>query len=331
MHASRGRLAAGRARPAAARSRSSAGLGAGAASARRTPLPLAVDCAGDYDAHPRPASSAWSRASTDFNERVAHAGRLRPAARARATRGPSRPRPAGRRFTVNAARRRCEVPPGGCCCRPCASHDQYNTTIYGLDDRYRGIRGGRRVVFVNPDDIGELGLRRRRRSSTSVSEWHDGVERARGAGLPRGRLPDRRAAAPRRTSPRRTCWCRSTRPRGQQHADVEVGGHPPRAASTPTSSYSAALGEPFDFSGRAPESRTVRRTARGRELFGRQHGTARFSGARGSAARSRGLAGRVARPARRSAPSLSRPGFRSSRPREGDPALTQQQLGSWRP
>ena len=38
------------------------------------------------------------------------------------------------------------------------SHDQYNTTIYGLDDRYRGIHGGRMVVFVNPGDIARLGL-----------------------------------------------------------------------------------------------------------------------------------------------------------------------------
>ena len=38
------------------------------------------------------------------------------------------------------------------------SHDQFNTTIYGLDDRYRGILGGRRVVFVNPDDLATLGL-----------------------------------------------------------------------------------------------------------------------------------------------------------------------------
>ena len=38
------------------------------------------------------------------------------------------------------------------------SHDQYNTTIYGLDDRYRGVKGGRRVVFVNPADIATLGL-----------------------------------------------------------------------------------------------------------------------------------------------------------------------------
>ena len=34
------------------------------------------------------------------------------------------------------------------------SHDQYNTTVYGLDDRYRGIHGERRVVFVSPDDLG---------------------------------------------------------------------------------------------------------------------------------------------------------------------------------
>ncbi|HEY6881351.1 MAG TPA: FdhF/YdeP family oxidoreductase [Polyangiales bacterium] len=33
------------------------------------------------------------------------------------------------------------------------SHDQFNTTIYGLDDRYRGIQGGRRVVLMNPEDI----------------------------------------------------------------------------------------------------------------------------------------------------------------------------------
>ena len=38
------------------------------------------------------------------------------------------------------------------------SHDQYNTTIYGLDDRYRGVKGGRRVVFVNPADIEAFGL-----------------------------------------------------------------------------------------------------------------------------------------------------------------------------
>lgn len=38
------------------------------------------------------------------------------------------------------------------------SHDQYNTTVYGLDDRYRGIKNGRRVVFMNQDDLDERGL-----------------------------------------------------------------------------------------------------------------------------------------------------------------------------
>ncbi|MEO6278704.1 FdhF/YdeP family oxidoreductase, partial [Roseateles sp.] len=39
------------------------------------------------------------------------------------------------------------------------SHDQYNTTIYGLDDRYRGVHGHRRVVFIHAEDIKDLGLK----------------------------------------------------------------------------------------------------------------------------------------------------------------------------
>ncbi len=38
------------------------------------------------------------------------------------------------------------------------SHDQYNTTVYGLQDRYRGVADGRRVVFMNPVDMEERGL-----------------------------------------------------------------------------------------------------------------------------------------------------------------------------
>jgi molybdopterin-dependent oxidoreductase alpha subunit len=38
------------------------------------------------------------------------------------------------------------------------SHDQYNTTIYGLDDRYRGVFGQRRVLFIHVDDLAELGF-----------------------------------------------------------------------------------------------------------------------------------------------------------------------------
>lgn len=62
------------------------------------------------------------------------------------------------------------VPPGRLVLQTLRSHDQYNTTIYGLDDRYRGVKGGRRVVFVNPADIETLGLTAGARVDL-VSEW----------------------------------------------------------------------------------------------------------------------------------------------------------------
>ena len=51
-----------------------------------------------------------------------------------------------------------EVPHGRLVLQTLRSHDQYNTTIYGLDDRYRGVKGGRRVVFVNSADLQRFGL-----------------------------------------------------------------------------------------------------------------------------------------------------------------------------
>ncbi|MFI9200899.1 FdhF/YdeP family oxidoreductase [Streptomyces sp. NPDC053048] len=56
------------------------------------------------------------------------------------------------------------------------SHDQYNTTIYGLDDRYRGIKNGRRVVLVHPDDARTHHLPDGSYADL-VSEWTDGTER----------------------------------------------------------------------------------------------------------------------------------------------------------
>ncbi|GGP20674.1 FdhF/YdeP family oxidoreductase [Silvimonas iriomotensis] len=53
------------------------------------------------------------------------------------------------------------------------SHDQYNTTIYGLDDRYRGVFGQRRVCFINKHDLEKLGFTAGQWvDMTSV--WHDG-------------------------------------------------------------------------------------------------------------------------------------------------------------
>ncbi|MEV6958494.1 FdhF/YdeP family oxidoreductase [Streptomyces sp. NPDC051207] len=69
-----------------------------------------------------------------------------------------------------------EVPEGRLLLQTLRSHDQYNTTIYGLDDRYRGIRNGRRVVLVHPEDARELKLADGSYVDL-VSEWRDGVER----------------------------------------------------------------------------------------------------------------------------------------------------------
>ncbi len=60
-------------------------------------------------------------------------------------------------FTVHAVPRN-ELDPGKFILMTIRSHDQFNTHIYGLDDRYRGIYNGRRVLFMNPEDVREAGL-----------------------------------------------------------------------------------------------------------------------------------------------------------------------------
>jgi anaerobic selenocysteine-containing dehydrogenase len=57
------------------------------------------------------------------------------------------------------------------------THDQYNTTIYGLDDRYRGIRNERRVILMNTEDMRELGLRSKQKVDLTShfhfnNRWH---------------------------------------------------------------------------------------------------------------------------------------------------------------
>ena len=60
-------------------------------------------------------------------------------------------------FTVHPIPRH-NLAPGQLLLMTIRSHDQFNTTVYGNDDRYRGVYGGRRVVFVNPDDLRDLGI-----------------------------------------------------------------------------------------------------------------------------------------------------------------------------
>lgn len=55
------------------------------------------------------------------------------------------------------------------------SHDQYNTTIYGLDDRYRGIENERRVVLMNTEDMIQEGLTHR--SEVNIIGWYNGERR----------------------------------------------------------------------------------------------------------------------------------------------------------
>jgi molybdopterin-dependent oxidoreductase alpha subunit len=70
------------------------------------------------------------------------------------------------RFTTPSSRARFTVHPipvhtlgdGKLLLTTLRSHDQFNTTIYGENDRYRGISGGRRVVFLNAEDMRERGV-----------------------------------------------------------------------------------------------------------------------------------------------------------------------------
>ena len=91
----------------------------------------------------------------DYNERIRRPGgfylpnppreRLFPTASGKAV------------FTAHPLRA-AELPPGRLFLTTIRSHDQFNTTIYGLDDRYRGVSGGRRVIFMNEGDIERFGL-----------------------------------------------------------------------------------------------------------------------------------------------------------------------------
>lgn len=55
------------------------------------------------------------------------------------------------------------------------SHDQFNTTVYTGNDRYRGIRGHRRVIFMSPGDIEKKDLKPRQK--VSIVSQYEGIER----------------------------------------------------------------------------------------------------------------------------------------------------------
>ncbi|MGW3567887.1 FdhF/YdeP family oxidoreductase [Streptomyces sp. NPDC000941] len=110
----------------------------------------------------------------DFNARVARPGGFALPHAPRDSR--SFPTATGKANFTAAPVEYPRVPEGRLLLQTLRSHDQYNTTIYGLDDRYRGIKNGRRVVLVHPDDARELGLADGSYTDL-VSEWTDGSER----------------------------------------------------------------------------------------------------------------------------------------------------------
>ncbi len=78
-------------------------------------------------------------------------------------------------FTCNTFNR-IQVPAGHLVLQTMRSHDQWNTIPYAPNDRYRGIKNGRRIVLVNPADMEELGLVNQQLVDL-VSTWEDGIER----------------------------------------------------------------------------------------------------------------------------------------------------------
>ncbi|MDJ1133191.1 FdhF/YdeP family oxidoreductase [Streptomyces iconiensis] len=110
----------------------------------------------------------------DFNARVAHPGGF---ALPHAPRDERRfPTATGKANFTAAPVEHPHLPEGRLLLQTLRSHDQYNTTIYGLDDRYRGIKNGRRVVLVRAEDATALGLPDGSYADLT-SEWSDGVER----------------------------------------------------------------------------------------------------------------------------------------------------------
>ena len=74
------------------------------------------------------------------------------------------------------------------------SHDQFNTTIYGNNDRYRGIANGRRILMINPEDLAERGIEPGAKI-TITSYWHDGERHAENFTAIPYEMPRRCAAA----------------------------------------------------------------------------------------------------------------------------------------
>lgn len=146
--------------------------------------------AADYD-RIRDAISRVVPGCEDYNERIRVMGGFympNPPNEGRFT------TPSGKAKFTSSKLNMIGLPPGRLLLTTIRSHDQFNTTIYGLDDRYRGIDGGRRVIFMNDADITAHGLK----DSQCVditSYFDDGERHVRGFTVVKYEIPTRCAAA----------------------------------------------------------------------------------------------------------------------------------------
>src|SRR5262249_19438535 len=151
VHTSEGRL-----EPASPQLRSEAGIGAGLARAvlgGGSSVPGELS-ASNYD-RIRDSIERVVPGFDDYNRRVREPGGFLLPSGARRRHFDTRDGRA--RFTVHELPAD-EVAEGRFRLTTLRSHDQFNTTIYGHDDRYRGIRGDRRVVLLHRDDLAAAGL-----------------------------------------------------------------------------------------------------------------------------------------------------------------------------
>lgn len=152
VHASQGGL-----KPASPQLRSEVAIIGGIAQATLPDSP--VDWQGMVDNYDliREGIESVFPAFHDFNRRVRHPRgfRLYVGASVRDWGGPGR---LARFLTAPGLDEDTGLPEHALVMATIRSHDQYNTTIYGLDDRYRGISGRRDVVFLNAEDLADRGL-----------------------------------------------------------------------------------------------------------------------------------------------------------------------------
>jgi molybdopterin-dependent oxidoreductase alpha subunit len=81
--------------------------------------------------------------------------------------------PSGKALFVASPLEKTEVSPGRLLMTTIRSHDQFNTTVYDLNDRYRGVHGSRRVILMNEKNIADLGLEAGQQVDIT-SHWEDG-------------------------------------------------------------------------------------------------------------------------------------------------------------